>query len=67
MTDQPIHIHTSTCYETTHEQACYEYRILELENILLKIQVGLRAVGANLDKMETSVTMELKHTSLKEV
>ena len=49
MTVQPIHIHTSTCYETTHEQACYEYRILELENILLKIQVGLRAVGANLD------------------
>ena len=61
------HVHTSTCWEQTHDLQCAAYRILELENMLLKLQAGLRATGGQLDKLETLVTMELKHPAPKEV
>lgn len=65
------HIHTSTCWQETHEIACMEHRILELEERLLAVQVALRAVGGTLDKVETSVTKvlqapEKKYNNLKE-
>ena len=58
---EPIHVHTSTCWQETHAAGCYEYRIAQLENLVLTVQTVLRQVGAQLDRVETSATIALKH------
>ena len=59
------HVHTSTCYQETHEIECLLHRILELEEKLLAVQVALRAIGGTLDKVETSVTRTLQPSEKK--
>lgn len=58
--DEPTHTHTSDCWRTLKEPACYEHHIQELEKIILSTQAELRKVGGALDRIEAAVARMLQ-------